>query len=469
MLAVAGWFALRTVGIDVALSTFGWVTGLAVIVATVCTTFYVEVSIGRRISAVVAALQSHAKQSSLERLPDLGDDEIGEIGRAVNDLLANLTSLEVRMIEQGQELRTTREELTLKHALGIKTAELEQRLRERALLFDIVRASASERELDSVLDDVANRLGSALDLRECLLFLADDDTERLTLRAVFGCDRPSELIGRIVLFEEGVLGGVATTGDAYFADDLSNLDERVWEPIPASGSIAVVPVLHNGRTTGVLVATRPDTGAFSSVESGLLEAIGDQLGLAIRHTQLFDELRRGSQQDDLTGLGNRRLLRIRLEDELLRADRFGQRVSVLAIDIDHFKALNDRHGHPTGDAALRKLAGLMTRNLRRIDTIARVGGEEFVVLLPRTSLEDAEQVAEKIRSLVEQTLFPGGEGQPGGHLTISIGVATLEQDETGPNLLARADIALYEAKDSGRNRVITARQSSIRSATSSRT
>lgn len=469
LLAVAGWFALRAGGIVVDMSMFGWVTGAAVVVATLCTTFYVELSVGRRIAAVVAALRAHADQSSLERLPNLGDDEIGEIGRAVNDLLANLTSLEVRMIEQGQELRSTREELILKHALGVKTAELEQRLRERALLFDIVRASASEAELDTVLGDVANRLGSALNLRECLLFLADDDTERLTLRAAYGCARPSELIGRIVLFEEGVLGGVATSGDAYFAEDLEALDEGVWEPIPNSGSLAVVPVLHNGRTIGVLVATRTETNAFSNVESGLLEAIGDQLGLAIRHTQLFDELRRGSQQDDLTGLGNRRLLRIRLEDELLRADRFGHRVSVLAIDIDHFKALNDRHGHPTGDAALRKLAGLMTRNLRRIDTIARVGGEEFVVLLPRTTLEDAEQVAEKIRSLVEQTLFPGGQGQPGGHLTISIGVATLESDESGPNLLARADIALYEAKDSGRNRVVMARQASIRSATSSRT
>jgi diguanylate cyclase (GGDEF)-like protein len=448
---------------------FGWVAGAAVLVAAVSTTFYVELSIGRRISAVVAALRSHAEQSSLERLPDLGDDEIGEIGRAVNDLLANLTSLEVRMIEQGQELRSTREELILKHALGVKTAELEQRLRERALLFDIVRASASERELDSVLADVASRLGGALNLRECLLFLADEDTERLTLRAVFGCERPSELLGRIVLFEEGALGSVATSGQPYFSDDVEALDEHVWEPIPSSGSIAIVPILHNGRTTGVLVATRSETHAFSNVEAGLLEAIGDQLGLAIRHTQLFDELRRGSQQDDLTGLGNRRLLRIRLEDELLRAERFGHRVSVLAIDIDHFKALNDRHGHPTGDAALRKLAGLMTRNLRRIDTIARVGGEEFVVLLPRTSLEDAEQVAEKIRSLVEQTLFPGGAGQPGGHLTISIGVATREPEESGPNLLARADMALYDAKDRGRNRVVVARQASIRSATSSRT
>ena len=143
VLSVAGWFGLRWGGIDVGLPIFAWVTGVATGVAGLLTAFYVEFSIGRRIARVVRVLDAHAKQSSLQRLPDLGADEIGEIGRAVNDLLANLTSLEVRMIEQGQELRHTREELILKRALGLKSAELEQRLRERALLFDIVRASAS--------------------------------------------------------------------------------------------------------------------------------------------------------------------------------------------------------------------------------------------------------------------------------------------------------------------------------------
>ena len=112
----------------------------------------------------------------------------------------------------------------------------------------------------------------------------------------------------------------------------------------------------------------------------------------------------------------------------------------------------------------------MTRNLRRIDTIARTGGEEFVVLLPRTSLEEAEQVGQKIRSLVEQTEFPGGHGQPDGRLTISVGVASLEPGETGASLLARADRALYEAKDEGRNRVVVAPQAygAALSATNSR-
>ena len=303
------------------------------------------------------------------------------------------------------------------------------------------------------------------------MFLVDSETRRLTLRAAYGFERPGELLERIVLFDEGALGKVAQTAEPLIVGDLETpQDAPLWDPIPQSGSIAILPVIHHGKTTGVMAATRAEPSGFSDVETGLLEAIGDQLGLAIRHTQLFDELRRGSQHDDLTGLGNRRLLRIRLEDELHRAHRFGQPVSVLAIDIDHFKALNDRHGHPTGDASLRKLAGLMTRNLRRIDTIARIGGEEFVVLLPRTSLAEATQVGDKVRSIVEVTEFPGGEGQPGGMLTISVGAASLRPEETGADLLARADTALYEAKDQGRNCVVAATQpsGSARSATSSR-
>lgn len=112
----------------------------------------------------------------------------------------------------------------------------------------------------------------------------------------------------------------------------------------------------------------------------------------------------------------------------------------------------------------------MTRNLRRIDTVARTGGEEFVVLLPRTNLSDAGQVASKLRSVVERTEFPGGEGQPDGMLTVSVGVAALRPDETLDGLLARADAALREAKDRGRNCVVTSSQPvpSARSLTKSR-
>ncbi|MEM7138101.1 MAG: diguanylate cyclase [Myxococcota bacterium] len=467
LLSLAGWFALGALGVEVRGTVFGWITLGATLAAGLLTRFYVEFAVSRRVERIVEVLDAHAQEKSLERLPDMGDDEIGDIGRALNGLLANLTSLEVRMIEQGQELRSTREELVLKQALGEKTAELEQRLRERALLFDIVRSSASEEELDDVLAHITARLGGALTLRECMLFLADADTERLMLRAAHGFERPGDQLERIVLFDEEPLGTVATTGESKLVPDLSKLRAgSLWDPIEPTGSMAILPVVHHGKTTGVLAVTRPAPDAFTDLDAALLAAIADQLGLAIRHTQLFDELRRGSQHDDLTGLGNRRLLRIRLQDELNRAERFGQSVSVLAIDIDHFKSLNDRHGHPTGDASLRKLAGLMTRNLRRIDTIARIGGEEFVVLLPRTDTKTAILVAEKLRTLVEETEFPGGAGQPGNRLTISLGVASRRGTETGAELLARADGALYDAKDLGRNTVAIASQPTAASARS---
>lgn len=444
-------------------TTFGWTIGIAAIAAGVLTAIFIQVAVTRRMKRVVDALDKQALEGALRRLPDLGDDEVGEIARAVNRVLANMTSMEVLMIEQSQEL-------ALKEALAEKSLELEKRLEERALLFDILRTSASDRELDEIFSALANRLGEALELREFVLFLSDASAERLIARAAFGFPTPDDVLDRIILFTEGPIGQTAQTSEPFLARDLAEWEEPhlLWGLAPKRGSLAVFPVLHRGEAIGVMAATRDDKDAFSAFELSLLSAISDQLALAIRHAQLFDELRRGSHHDDLTGLGNRRLLRARLEDELLRAQRFGQMTSVLTLDIDFFKSLNDRCGHPTGDASLRKLAGIMTRNLRRIDTVARVGGEEFVVLLPRTDEEEALGVAEKIRTIVEQTEFPGGTGQPEGMLTVSVGVASLRPGEDGESLLARADEALYEAKSKGRNRVERALQRDARSLTRSR-
>jgi diguanylate cyclase (GGDEF)-like protein len=460
-----GGFSVYWLGIEFPMQLFLTLTIGATLIAGLLVRFYVQFAVSRRIRQVATVLEGHAEDSGLQRLPNLGEDEIGEIGRAVNKLLANLTSLEVQMIEQGREL-------ILKQELEAKSAELEQRLSERALLFDVVRASASERELDQVLADIAARIGRSLTLRECLLFLNDADTQRLVLQAAHGVSDPSTLLGRTVLLDEAPIGQTAREGQPLVFGDVAEQLEpgRLWLEIAHRGSLALFPVMHKESAIGVLAVTRDREDAFSPVELGLLSALAEQLGLAIRHTQLFDELRRGSQQDDLTGLGNRRLLRARLEDEQLRCERFGQAVSVLAIDIDFFKQLNDRCGHPTGDAALRRLASVMTRNLRRIDTIARTGGEEFVVVLPRTNLAEAKQVGEKLRHIVEETSFPGGASQPAGALTVSIGIATLHGSEDVQQMLSRADAALYEAKAKGRNRVVVANQAagSMRSLTRSR-
>lgn len=159
--------------------------------------------------------------------------------------------------------------------------------------------------------------------------------------------------------------------------------------------------------------------------------------------------------DSLTGLYLRRYLQVRLEHEISRFQRFGQKLSLLMIDIDHFKKINDTYGHQKGDEALKMVASALLKNIRKIDIACRFGGEEFAIMLPNTTTEGAKVCAEKIRALIENTLVGGIKK----NVTVSIGVASLgpasEKGITSPEeLIKAADSALYQAKESGRNKVI---------------
>lgn len=163
-----------------------------------------------------------------------------------------------------------------------------------------------------------------------------------------------------------------------------------------------------------------------------------------------------SESDPLTGLRNRRSMTRDALRELQRANRTGGKVSALMLDLDHFKRINDRHGHPVGDVALAELAHALQGQLREVDLIARWGGEEFLVLLPDTDADGAERVAERLRKAIAATSVSMGRRQL--HLTSSIGAATLHgghhtTEEALGHLIGEADQALYVAKHRGRNRV----------------
>lgn len=158
--------------------------------------------------------------------------------------------------------------------------------------------------------------------------------------------------------------------------------------------------------------------------------------------------------DSLTTLFNRRQFWLSLDHELARAHRYGRSCSLAMIDIDFFKQYNDRHGHLQGDEVLKAAATLFCNSIRHSDIVARYGGEEFVVIMPETGRELALVVGEKLRSAVAEYPFPSGDTQPGGRLTVSVGIATFPDDAlTGRDLVAAADRALYRAKQQGRNRV----------------
>jgi diguanylate cyclase (GGDEF)-like protein len=161
--------------------------------------------------------------------------------------------------------------------------------------------------------------------------------------------------------------------------------------------------------------------------------------------------------DGLTNIPNKTHWMSRLEFEVLRAKRGKHRLSMLMLDVDHFKHYNDSQGHLAGDRLLADLAALLAGNLRATDIPGRFGGEEFCVALLDTNRRSGARVAEKIRRAVEKSDFPGQETQPGGNLTVSIGVAELDQEnDTDNDLIERADQALYRAKSEGRNKVVVA-------------
>jgi diguanylate cyclase (GGDEF)-like protein len=165
-----------------------------------------------------------------------------------------------------------------------------------------------------------------------------------------------------------------------------------------------------------------------------------------------------ARRDRLTGLLNRRAYDEAIADALARRQRLNEDVSILLLDIDHFKHINDTHGHAAGDEVLRAIAATITAQVRQIDKVCRIGGEEFVVILHDTNRSAAAAMAERIRGAIEHS--PASVGAKAIAVTVSIGVANAEDDGDAAKLLERADAALYDAKQGGRNRVVTAREAS---------
>lgn len=236
------------------------------------------------------------------------------------------------------------------------------------------------------------------------------------------------------------------------AFDLSNL--RVQDT-PGGWMSAGLPLSGvSGETLAYLVWTPPLPGlrALPWLTAVLVGVFGVMVLIARRFLaevrSTANELERLSVTDRLTGLGNRHKMDEALELERLRLARSPPGFSVLMIDIDHFKSVNDVHGHLAGDAVLQDMAKVLSSNVRRTDVVGRWGGEEFLVLCPGTHAAGAMVLAESLRATIESHDFPGV-----GRKTCSIGVATARPDETIDTLLDRADAALYRAKDGGRNRV----------------
>jgi diguanylate cyclase (GGDEF)-like protein len=225
------------------------------------------------------------------------------------------------------------------------------------------------------------------------------------------------------------------------------------KPVEASSFLSI-PLLYKEDVMGVINFARRGSSSFSYQDVKMLSLVANQVALAIANARLYTKTRELSVRDELIGINNRRYFQQMLNMEWKRAVRFKRGLSLVMVDVDHFKDYNDTFGHLQGDQALKQIGQLLRRNLREVDTVARFGGEEFVLLLPDTDKRGAIAAAEKVRLLVDGHNFLTEEHKETRLITISAGISTYPDDvEEIDDLIDHADIALYRAKENGRNRI----------------
>ncbi len=221
----------------------------------------------------------------------------------------------------------------------------------------------------------------------------------------------------------------------------------------ALGAFAAFPIETNQRLSGLLALGGRTVEKLDGEGRAFLTQLANQAHIVMENSRLFERVQNLAIRDSLTGLFNHRHTMELLGREVERAGRYPGGVSALMLDIDHFKKVNDEHGHLAGDAVLREVARLLRETLRTVDSVGRYGGEEFLVLLPQTPPDEARRTGERMRQQVEDHVFRVGKGDL--RVTVSVGVASWGSGgaKSAEALIREADQALYRAKEAGRNRV----------------
>lgn len=351
---------------------------------------------------------------------------------------------------------------------------------------ELVRAQddiASTRQLIEILNDLtaeltpgevhrvlARRVARALGLRHASVMLVTTGEPTGAVVATYENPSVTSLQLRLNRYPEYV--EALRTGRPLLIPDAQHepMFAEVRANWPREGtaasvrSILVIPFTLDRRHGGVFVLrTERAERELTLHDAEFAETVVRAAGAALRRAQALEVTRADNRRleelattDALTRLLNRRALLERLHAEVDRARRFKSQLSLLMVDVDHFKSVNDRYGHLVGDSVLRQMGSLLTGLVRTIDVVARYGGEEFVVILPETASDGAVVFAERLRERAERQSFDIGGPHP-LHLTCSVGVATFPSPRVASteDLFARADEALYRAKSSGRNQVRT--------------
>jgi two-component system cell cycle response regulator len=329
---------------------------------------------------------------------------------------------------------------------------LDRKLYEATILSEIGRVARGLVQFDQTLKSVMALVARVVDFTVGgMAFVERDEVEvellvnRRTSDAVVDAAR-SRLLEAVVAARGGA--ALDAVRARVFAEGATSQGTE-----EALGGFASFPVETNNRLAGMLVVTGRAVERMTPETRSFLAQVANQAHIVMENSRLFERVRNLAIRDSLTDLFNHRHILDLVAHEFERVGRYQSTLSVLMIDVDHFKRINDEHGHPAGDAVLREMAHLLRQTLRTTDALGRTGGEEFVAVLPHTGPEEARQTAERIRHCVQQRRFRAGEAEVS--ISVSLGMASCPSPtiESADALLREADKALYRAKEAGRNRV----------------
>ena len=341
-----------------------------------------------------------------------------------------------------------------------RIAELERKLRELTVFQEIGKTLTSTLDLSRVLETIMEQISTLFRPDAWSLLLLDPGRQELYFEIAVG--QAAEKLKQVRLkLGEGVAGWVALHGQPLFVPE-AGTDQRFTPRVDQITSvhtrtIAAVPIKGREGVLGVVeIVNTPESMRFGQEEMSMLEALADYTAIAIenaRHVQRIHEL---TITDDCTSLFNSRHLHNMLQSEIYRSNRYGYEFSVLFLDLDRFKQVNDTHGHLVGSKLLAQVGNLIKDHLRMIDFAFRYGGDEFVMLLPQTGKHAAMNVARRLHCLLNNACFLREESL-NLKVTASFGLACFPSDARTKNELVRlADEAMYLVKNTARDNIAVA-------------
>jgi len=415
--------------------------------------------LNKRIRDINSQLDQAIHGNSLIRIKER-QDELSPLETSFNKLMKELTDISSQQVDSRQLVDWAKKEIQLKDQLMEKTRAVEEtnqrlikRLHERDLMLRITESINSTLSLDAVLKEITQSVGNELEMQEFVILLTGPDSGAMNIAAVYGVSDPGRILNLEFKPGEGIVGQVFSSGEPIYVRDVRQEPRFMHYKgrRQVMGSFMAIPIKSRDRVEGVLGFMKAKVDGFMPEEIDFLKILAYQVNIAIQNARSYELVRRQADYDQLTGLMSRRSGMDKLRTEYKESLSGGRQFCMIMLDIDDFKVHNDTYGHMTGDEVLKRVAHFIKVNIRKVDIGCRYGGEEILIGLHRTGLEDGVVVAEKIRtSISAYDFYPDDDKKLG--LSVSQGVAAIDKDCKGfAEMVNYADQALLAAKAAGKN------------------